>query len=320
MVLENFSPRVMPNLGFDFDAQAAIKPGIVYTQMPGYGSSGPGQNRVAFGPVIEAAVGLTHMMGYNGEDDIPMRTGIAWPDPVAGMCGTAGTLVGLWQRAVSGEAQHVETAMIESFSLFVGEELVAAQLRGENRERFGNRQPHSHIQGVYPCAGTDRWVAIAAETDDDWAALCDVAGIGDEIRGLDLQARLARHDDVDEAISRWTSVRGARECMLKLQAAGVIAGQLNDGRDLVEDPHLIARDFWAELEHPDVGLTRSPGNPIRFSDTPVTFRKAAPELGEDNEAVLAEVGFSAAEIAELTAAGVVAHEPPERSGGARLAR
>ena len=132
--------------------------------------------------------------------------------------------------------------------------------------------------------------------------------------------RLARHDDVDEAISRWTSVRGARECMLKLQAAGVIAGQLNDGRDLVEDPHLIARDFWAELEHPDVGLTRSPGNPIRFSETPVTFRKAAPELGQDNEAVLAEVGFSAAEIAELTAAGVVAHEPPERSGGARLAR
>ena len=100
--------------------------------------------------------------------------------------------------------------------------------------------------------------------------------------------------------------------MERLQARGVIAAQVSDGRDLVEDPQLEARAFWAELDHPDVGRRRYPGNPIKLSETPVTYRFGAPCLGQHNEEVLGGLlGMSSAELAELQEAGVIAEEPPE---------
>jgi len=144
VVLENYSPRVMPQLGFDFETMRQLNPGIVHTSMPGYGATGPGQNRVALGPVIEAAVGLTQMMGYR--DTGPYRSGVAWADPVSGMAAAAGTLVALWNREASGgAAQRVEMAMSESMGTFVGEELLAAQIRGGKCR--ANRQPRRA-----PCA------------------------------------------------------------------------------------------------------------------------------------------------------------------------
>ena len=161
VVLENYSPHVMPKLGFDFESLKRLNPHVVYTAMPGYGSSGPGQNRVALGPVIEAAVGLTAMMGY--ADTGPFRSGVAWADPVSGMAAAAGTLVGLWDRDASGGApQRVETAMAESMATFAGEELLRRP--GPGNERATNRQPppppgaagRVPVRGQRPLAGDQR--------------------------------------------------------------------------------------------------------------------------------------------------------------------
>ena len=128
--------------------------------MPGYGAEGPGAMRVALGPVIEAATGMTMMAGY--ADTGPYRSGVAWPDPVSGMSAVAGTLVALWRRMASGGAgQQIETAMIESMGTFAGDELLSAQIMGEPPPRRGNRQPGVAPQGVYRCLGDDRWVAIS---------------------------------------------------------------------------------------------------------------------------------------------------------------
>ena len=310
VVLENYSPRVMPQLGFDFESLKRLNPRIVYTAMPGYGSSGPGQNRVALGPVIEAGAGLTAMMGYR--DTGPYRSGVAWADPVSGMAGAAGTLVALWNREASGgDPQHVETAMSESMATFAGEELLAAQVRGTNAPRVGNRHAEYAPQGVYRCTGEDRWLAISVTNEAEWQALCEVAGLDPALSTLDAATRHARHDAIDAAISAWTRAQSPRQAMERLQAQGVIAVQVSDGRDLVEDPQLEARAFWAELDHPDVGLRRYPGNPIRLSETPVTYRFAAPCLGQHNEEILGGLlGMSGAELAELRAAGVIVEEPP----------
>ena len=148
-MLENYSPRVMPGLGFDFDGLRAINPSIIYVSMPGFGSSGPDRDRTALGPLIEAGAGLSSLMGY--ADTGPYRSGIAWPDPVAGMNAVAAILVALREREADPEhaGRAVEVAMIEAMGAFVGEEVLGAQARGADPPRIGNRDPRHAPQGVY---------------------------------------------------------------------------------------------------------------------------------------------------------------------------
>ncbi len=310
VVLENYSPRVMPGLGFDFAALKRLNPSIVYSSISGYGATGPGQHRVALGPVIEAAVGLTAMMGYR--DSGPYRSGVAWADPVAGMSAVAGTLVGMWHRAAGGGApQRVETAMSESMASFVGEELLAAQVRGTNAPHLGNRDATHAPQGAYRCAGQDRWVAISVTNDQEWHALHEVAGLHPSLADLDLTERRGRHDEIDNAISAWTRALSPRGAMERLQARGVIAAPVSDARDLVEDLHLDARGFWAEMNHPDAGRRRYPGNPIRLSETPGAYRFPPPGLGEHNRDIyLGLLGMSGDDLAELIEARVIVESPP----------
>ena len=203
VVIENYSPRVFPQWGLDWDSMRRINPSIIHTSMPGYGAKGPGANRVALGPVIEAATGMTMMAGY--ADGIPFRSGVAWPDPVSGMSAVAGTLVGLWHRLASaGEGQRVETAMIESMGTFAGDELLSAQIVGHPPPRRGNREQGVAPQGVYRCLGDDRWIAISVTSDDEWQSLCRVAELPDEWNGWELWEREARHDEIDVALNIWT--------------------------------------------------------------------------------------------------------------------
>ena len=310
VILENFSPRVFPQWGLDWDSLQGINPSIIHTSMPGYGASGPGANRVALGPVIEAATGMTMMAGY--ADGIPFRSGVAWPDPVSGMSAVAGSLVGLWQRMASGgEGQRVETAMIESMGTFAGDELLSAQVVGQPPPRRGNREQGVAPQGVYRCFGDDRWLAISVTSDEEWRSLCRVAGLPDAWHGYELWEREARHDEIDAGLNIWTRSISPGEAAMRLQSAGVIAAGLADARDLLESTHLAERQFWAEVGGIDMGVLRYPGCPIRLSRTPATYRRGAPGLGEHNAEVLTQVlGMSEAEVGDLLANGVLADRPP----------
>jgi crotonobetainyl-CoA:carnitine CoA-transferase CaiB-like acyl-CoA transferase len=289
-----------------------LNPRVIHASMPGYGATGPHRNWVAFGPLIEASAGLNAMMGY--ADSGPYRSGIAWPDPVSGMNAAAGVLIALYDREADPEhkGRPVEVAMIEAMVAMVGEEVVAAQVRGADPARMGNRQPGIAPQGVYPCAGDDRWIAISVTDDGAWGALCREAGFDPSWGGLDLGAREARPDEIDVAVGRWTRGQTPHGLMHRLQAAGVIAAVVADARDLVESPQLAERGFWAHLDHPEVGPRSYPGTPIRMSETPVTYRLPAPTFGQHNDAILGgELGATAEELAELRAIGAICEEPPE---------
>ncbi len=310
VVLENYSPRVFPQWGLDWESLQGINPSIIHTSMPGYGAHGPGANRVALGPVIEAATGMTMMSGY--ADSIPYRSGVAWPDPVSGMSAVAGTLVALWQRLASGgEGQRVETAMIESMGTFAGDELLSAQVVGQPPPRRGNREQGVAPQGVYRCLGDDRWLAISITSDNEWQALCEIVELPGEWSSWELWEREARHDQIDALLSIWSRAIAPSHAASRLQAGGVLAAALADARDLLESEHLASREFWAEVSSSDVGALRYPGCPVRLSETPGTYRRGAPGLGEHNREVLAEyVGKSEAEVSALAEAGVIADRPP----------
>ena len=310
LVLENYSPRVFPQWGLDWDSLLEINPNIIHTSMPGYGAKGPGANRVALGPVIEAATGMTMMAGY--ADSIPYRSGVAWPDPVSGMSAVAGTLVGLWHRMSSGgDGQRVETAMIESMGSFAGDELLSAQAVGRPPPRRGNRESGVAPQGVYRCLGADRWVAISVTSDEEWESLCEVAPLPEGWTGWELWERESRHDEIDVALSIWSRSISPAEAVIKLQKADVLAAVVADGRDLLESEHLAERDFWAEVGGVDMGVLRYPGCPVRLSATPATYRRGAPGLGQHNAEVLSEIlGMSEEEIAGLAKDRIIADRPP----------
>ena len=207
----------MPALGLGYAQLAEANPRIIYVAMPGYGTSGPYRDRVAFGPTVEPMSGLTTVMGYSPEE--PRNTAMALMDPITAVNGAAAVLDALRRRQRTGEGAFVELSLHEGGVAFCGPWLVEAQLGLQPIARVGNRHPAMAPHGVSPCAGEDAWIALSCRDDDEWCALCGVvAGLPEK---ADLQQRFAAHDDIDDAISAWTRRRPKDAAAETLQAAGV---------------------------------------------------------------------------------------------------
>lgn len=326
VVIENFSPRVMPQFGLDEQRLHELNPGLIYVTMPGFGRTGPALDRVAYGPMIDSHAGLSVLQGYRNE---PARKGgVAWPDPVAGLHAAYATIVGLLGReptaatgtagstATTGstEAQRgatIEIAQLEATVAMVGHALVQSQLLGTEPERLGNRHPTSAPQGVYRCAGTDRWLALSVVDDESWAALCAIAGFDAPWSAWDEAKRREHHDLIDEAVTSWSGSRDHVEAMDALQTVGVTAAAVADAEMVMADPHLNERDFFVELDHVAAGRHRWPRTAVHLSGTPTTYRRAAPLLNEQADQVLTEVArLDPSTIASLRAAGTISDRPP----------
>ena len=303
VVIENFSARAMPELGLGYETLAAANPRIVYVTMPGFGASGPYRDRVAFGPTVEPMSGLTSVMGYGPGE--PRNTAMALMDPITAVNAAAAVVDALRRRERTGKGALVEMSLHEGGVAFCGPWLVEHQLGGDIRA-LGNRHPRMAPHGVYRCAGDDAWVALACRDEADWRALCRL--LPDLPASADLAARIAGHDAIDVALAAWTGRRAKRQVAEELQAAGVPAGPVNITPDMTADPQVRARGFFVPLEP---GPTPMPGNPVKMAGIDSADWTPCPRLGADNRAVLADwLGYDAARINALEAAGVLVDKPP----------
>ena len=311
ILLDNYRPRALDRLGFDYESVAAINPRIVRISMSGYGSTGPYRDRGSWGPILEAHSGLAATTGYEGGG--PVKQGAAFPDGIGGLTGTFALLDALRERDRTGGPVYVNLSQLESYVSIGGEFVVAASATGQPPERRGNRSPAFAPQGVYLCRGDDNWVAIAVQSDAAWQALAeliDSPALADPALRTEAERR-RRHDAIDDGIASWTRSRDAHEVAVLLQEAGVAAGPALSNLEMVADPHLRARSMIVPIDHPDAGTREFPGFPIRFSETPVERFDGAPTLGQDNEAILRDLlGYSGNEYAALLASGVIADTPP----------
>ena len=305
IVLENFTPRVMPKLGFSFEQLREWNPAIIYLHMPGYGTSGPDANFVSLGPTIEAAAGICSLMGYR--DRGQHRQGNAFADAISGISAVAGVMLALWDRAADPEhkARDVEEAQLEATVCFAGDALLATQVTGTEPALRGNRHPVHAPQGCYPAAGPDAWVAITVHDDEQWHALGRLADLPPELAALMAAERRARHDEIDAAIAAWSCKHPHRELMHTLQQHGIAAGAVLNARELAEDPHLAQRHYYQLLRHDDFGIFPFGGAAFHFSDTPPTYRIGSSRLGEYNDEVLAEIGLADEAISALRRSGVI---------------
>ena len=311
VVIENFAPRVMGNLGIDYPDLKAMNPAIVMVSMPAFGKSGPYRDRISYGPGIDAMTGMSHLTGY--PDRMPGKPGNFFCDQNAGLHAVFCILAALRHRRRTGEGQYIEMSMLEGELQFVVPAVMDVLLNQRDQVRTGNRHAWSAPQGVYRCAGSDAWIAITVADDEEWRALC--AAIGQDALAVDAaygtaELRRQRHDHIDGLISAWTSTRGKLEAQEQLQAVGVRAGAALDQSELFHDPQLTHRGSFSWVQHPEVGA---------FPHTPAAWRSRrgqhgaggpTPLFGADVDYVLRDIlGRSEADVADLVEREITAYEP-----------
>lgn len=308
VVLENYRADVLEKLNLGYDVLKEQRDDVILVSMAGFGKTGTERDHVGFGPIIEQMSGLASMTGY-GDDGIPYKTGVSYGDPVAGLAAAGAVAMALIKRRRTGLGSYVDLPQRETMSTMIGEAFVAASLRGEAPQHRGDRSARFAPQGAYRCLGDEQWLVISVRDDAEWGALAGMLGRAD-LAGLVLDERRERHDELDGVIRAWAATQDPQQAMEALQAACVPAGRVLDTDQVHHDRHLLARGYWVELPHPRMTPWRQPGSSWRLVEANPQLRRHAPLFGEHNTEVLGGLlGLSEAELAELTAAGIIANAP-----------
>jgi len=304
VVVENNRGGVAAAWGLDYDDVRRVRPDVVYVASQGYGRGGPLGTVQSFGP-LNAAFSGVHALWNHQDAPFPCGTSLNHPDHVASKLATVAVLAALEHRRRTGEGQFIDVAQTEAAAFLLGEAYLEGPCTGRPAVAQGNAVAWASPHGVYPCAGEDRWCAIAVVDDAEWRALTSLLGWTPEPRCESLAGRLAARDAIDARLAAWTRERSALEVAETLQAAGISAMPVLDPNELRADAHLAARGAIVTVEHPEIGAERHIGNPIRFGRSTLVAAGPSPLLGQHTERVLARrLGLGPTEVAALAAEGV----------------
>lgn len=306
VLIENYRADVLDKLGFTDDVLQAANPRLVTISMAAFGKAGRDRDYVGFGPVIELMSGLCSLSGYEGDEE-PFKTGISYGDPIAGLNACAAIVLGLARRDETGEGCHVDLAQRETSMALIGEAFLAAA-RGEEPVHRGCRDARFAPQGVYRVRGVEQWLVLSVRTDDEWRALCGLLG-RDDLAGLSVDERRARHDELDAVIGAWLAPQRPHLAMERLQAVGVPAGRVLDSGTVMDDIQLIHRDYWVYVENEKMPRHKQAAVTWRLVDADPQPAKHAPFFGEHNAEILGALGLGPDDLAALTAAQVIADAP-----------
>jgi benzylsuccinate CoA-transferase BbsF subunit len=304
VVAENNRGGVVADWRLDYEDVRRVRPDVVYASSQAYGRGGPLGRASGFGPLNCAFAGLSLLWNH---PDAPAPTGssLNHPDHVAGKLAAVAVLAALEHRRRTGEGQFVDMAQTEAAAYLAGELYLEGATTGHAARAAGNAVAYACPHGVYPCAGEDRWVAIAVAGDGAWRALCAAAGWQDEPALRTLTGRLAARHEIERRLAKWTGDRSEDEIAEALQAAGVSAMPVMSPEDQRADPHLAARGAIVAIEHPEIGEERHVANPLRMTRTPIRHAGPAPLLGEHSEEIFRHLlGIGADEYAGLVADGI----------------
>jgi crotonobetainyl-CoA:carnitine CoA-transferase CaiB-like acyl-CoA transferase len=311
VLVENFRVGGFARLGFDDDLLQRLNPGLVHLAISGYGTSGPAAGRPGYDFVIQAASGLMSITGApDAAGGEPTKVGVAISDVVSGLFGAVGILAALVGRArdggpVAGRGQRVDVSLLGSTLAILVNQAQNAFVGGVAPGRLGNAHPN--IVPYETFATTDGAIAIAVGSERQWPRLCAALGVADlagDPRFTTNGDRVERRSELRPILAARFATRTTATWLAALDAAEIPAGPINDIAAAFAAPEAVALGMTVEQDHPAWGVIRQAGIPFGLSETPATIRTPPPTLGQDTDAILAELGYDAPAIAALRSDGV----------------
>ncbi|MDA3040829.1 MAG: CoA transferase, partial [Actinomycetota bacterium] len=300
VLTESFAPGVMARLGLDDDTLRELNPELIAIHSSIMGQTGPLASFAGIGTMGAAITGFYDLTGW--ADRLPAGPFSAYTDYVAPRFGVAAVLAALEHRSRGGGGQILDFSQAEGATHFLTPALLDWFTNGVALSRMGNADLVAVPHGVYRAAGDDCWVAVACPDDASWEALAALIGCP-ALAGLGSDARRARVEEIDAAISAWTSGRDADEVAETLAAAGVAAYPVQNAPEAAADPQLAHLGHFVEVGHPTHGTTVVEGPRARLSRTPGHVTEAGPPIGHHAFEVLQEIlGYDVDRISEIAVA------------------
>jgi len=304
VVVENFAPGVAARLGVGYEAIKAIRPDVVYCSISGFGQDGPGFDRTAYDIIVQ---GMSGMMSITGpEGGMPTKMGVPIADMTAGMFAAFAVVNALLHRERTGEGQYIDNSMLGSQVALLVYYAVGYFATGQAATRQGNR--HQTVVPYDTFKTGDGYVNLAIGNDRLWGRFCEAFGLAEaagDPRFASNASRMANMAPLYEVMNGALSQFTTAEVMAKLDALGVPAGPISTVDQVFANPQTLHLGLKLPMQHPTVHDLHTPGFPYRLGGTPCEVRMPPPLLGEHTDEVLAELGYSAEEIAELHAGGAV---------------
>lgn len=304
VIVENFRPGVMDALNIGYERVSATNPGVIYCSISGFGADGPFAGRPGLDQIIQGVSGLMSITGF--EDSEPTRVGIPIADLLTGLFGAYGVLAALQARQQTGRGQRVETSLLESMVGMLAFQATRYLNGGDVPPPAGNHHPINAPYGVF--RSKDGYLTVGGTGDKRWPILCKTIGAPELLEDERFKTNGGRHAnrmELAELISAKLQAKTSAEWESILNDAGVPCGPILGVDDALDHPQVRHRDMVVEIEHPTAGLLHLLGLPVKLSDTPGGVRHAPPVLGQHSAEILADIGLSESEIAELVKAGTL---------------
>ena len=305
-VAENFAPRAMRGFGLDYATMVREKPDLVMMSSCLQGQTGPHKDYPGFGGQGSALGGYNMLTGWPDREPVGPYGTIT--DSLAPRFAAGALAAGLLYRRRTGRGVHLDVSQVEAAVYSLSPWVLDYDVNGHTGIRQGNRSDRAVPHGAFPCAGDDRWVAVAAWDDAQWAALAGVIGLDapTAARLATLAARRGAVDEVEDLVARWTAGRDAGSVAAQLQDLGIEAVPVADLGDASADAQLHHRGHFVTLTHPCMGECGYERNGFRLSDAAAGLHRSSPTLGQDNDYVLGEIlGLGEAERRRLADDGIL---------------
>lgn len=291
VLIENYRPGTLEKMGFGPDALLAANSRLIVTRISGFGQTGPYADLPGFGTLVEAMSGFAHRTGF--ADREPVLPPLALADMIAGLQGAFAVVTALLARGPDGSGQVIDLSLLEPIFSTLGPEPAIHALTGSVKSRVGSASNTSSPRNVYRCRD-GHYVALSGSTPAAARKIFDTIGrpdMNDDPRFSSNSERLRHRDLVDEAVGVWFATRTRTEALAVMRAAGATAGPVYSIADIVGDPHFKEREVIVSVRDADFGALPMHGISPKFSNTPGSLRRPAPELGADTEELLTEAGL-----------------------------
>ena len=310
ILVENFKVGGLERYGLDYQSLAALNPALIYCSITGFGQTGPYRRRTGYDFLIQGMGGIMSITGFPDEEGgQPTKVGVGIADVMCGMYAASAILASVHARCETGRGQYIDLALLDAQISWLINQGAAYLVTGENPGRLGNGHPHIVPYETFPAE--DGHFIIAVGNDTQFARLCTALGQPDwsgDPRFATNAARVKHRAALVPLIGQITIARPAGDWIAELEAVGVPCGPVNTLAQVFSDPQALHRGMRITMPHqaaPD-GQVDLIGNPVKLSDTPVSYRHAPPMLGAHTDEVLREVlGLEHEEIAALRTSGAV---------------